>query len=123
MKKKLFKLLMVPFLGGITGCGSSVLFKMSVLNENENAIVRTYDYFNGEFTHKKTINKTTAIKVAVITKSGKLSIDIKDSNLTSYYTGNITENASFNVNVPEGKYTFTLSAEEHSGSYSFIWTK
>lgn len=107
---------------GLVGCGSNALFSNSILVEKDGDIKREYAKFNGEFEHKIECSNDTTINVAIVTKSGSLSLKIINTDTSnSPYSGNFIEDMNFSVNVSKGKYKFLLNANEHCGSYSFTW--
>ena len=82
----------------------------------------SYENFNGSRVFREKFEKGDVISVTVNTKKGKLSIRIEQENQEPIYSGNITQDFSFKVNVDEGgSYNVKLNAEDHKGSFSLTW--
>ena len=88
----------------------------------EGEISMSYENFNGSRVFREKFEKGDVISVTVNTKKGKLSIRIEQENQEPIYSGNITQDFSFKVNVDEGgSYNVKLNAEDHKGSFSLTW--
>lgn len=119
MKAKLLKLVTLPLLFATTSCGGYT-FVGCIRNETPSVFRAEYKSFDGKHDGTLNVKNDGAIKVAIVTTSGKLSVTIQNNATNDIpYVGNIEENMNFDVNVVAGKYTITLNAINHSGSYSF----
>lgn len=110
----------------LTGCVSgSYVTKRSVANQNSHSFSMRYNYFNG--TKVYTINakeENLAVKVDIQSDSGDLAITIAKDGEAPAYTGNQIPTSSFTVYLKEpGKYTVTVTAQKHCGSFSLDWGK
>ena len=124
MKTKTLKLLTLPLLFGMCACNDyeSGRYFMCITSKTANSISKEYEKFNGKCTYNRNFEKETTISVETTSKSGTLILKIyKTDNSEEYYTGNLTEDFSFTVNVPEGKCTMFVEGQEHSGSFKFSW--
>lgn len=121
MKRILITLLALLML--LSGCTGSYTTKMSVENRNSHSFSMRYDYFNG--TKVYTIDakeEHLAVKVDIVSDSGELAVTIAKGGETPAYTGNQIPTSSFTVYLSDpGKYTVTITAQKHAGSYSFDW--
>ena len=124
MKTKVLSLLTLPLLFGMCGCKDveSGTYFLCISTKTSTSISKSYEKFNGHATYNREFNNETTISIVTTTKSGKLVLKVTNTNTdTEYYAGNLTQDFSFTVNVPEGKYSLYVEAEEHSGSYEFSW--
>ena len=123
MKAKTLRLLTLPLLLGMTACDTeSGTYFLCITKNTENSISKEYDKFTGKSNFERTFKVETTIDVVTTTKSGNLLLKISSNDDgKEYYSGNLTEDFSFKVNVPSGKYSLHVEGTEHSGSYKFEW--
>ena len=67
------------------------------------------------------LDKVANMRIDFITNSGKLDYVITDSNGDVYMENKDVVSNGFGFEMPRGKYTVRLDANDHSGSYSFSW--
>ena len=105
----------------LVGCTSSAyMVRNCIEQQNATLFSAKYSYFQGTRNYKININEDKEVKVNITTSKGTLSVKVYDSS-TSFYEGNIENDFSFTLNLDKGKYKVSLTAKEHSGSYSFSW--
>ena len=85
-----------------------------------------YEQFNGSKQYRlKTRQDGTTVRVDVETESGTLSVTVTAAGIKDelVYSADDLQTGSFTFIVPEtGKYTVTVTADKHSGSFSFDWS-
>ena len=124
MKTRNLKLLTLPLLFAMCGCSDieSGTYLFCVTENTSTQIKKTYEKFNGHASYKREFKNDTTISVNTTTESGTLVMKITGTDDDKeYYSGNLTENFDFTVNVPVGKYTLFVEGKEHSGSYKITW--
>ena len=114
--KKLLAMFVSCLLVGCTS--SSYIVKNCIEHQNATLFSAKYSYFQGRRNYQININEDKEVKVNITTSKGTLSVKVYDS-YTSFYEGNIENDFSFTLNLNKGKYKVSLTAKEHSGSYSF----
>ena len=110
----------------LTGCGrGSYRTVMSVAQQNSHSFSMRYELFDGEKVYTiKAGDQKVAVAVSVETQSGNLAITIAKDGEEPVYSGHHLLTTDFVVYLNEpGKYTVTLSAQDHSGSYYFDWSE
>ena len=124
MKAKKLGLLTLPLLFAMCGCADveSGTYFLCVTSKTPSSISKEYEKFNGNGTYKRDFKNDTTISVVTTTKSGTLVLKVTNTETEEeYYTGNLTKDLSFTVNVPKGKCTMYVEGKEHSGSFKFSW--
>lgn len=120
---KRFFVTLLALLMLLSGCTGSFVTKSSKENQNSHSFSMRYSYFNG--TKVYTIDakeEKLAVKVDIVSDSGDLAITIAKDGEAPAYTGNQIPTSSFTVYLAEpGRYTVTVTANAHTGSYSFDW--
>ncbi|MGM9640880.1 MAG: hypothetical protein ACI3V3_05890 [Faecousia sp.] len=126
MKRILCLVLCALMLVNFSGCRSkSACFTYrSIENQNDHSFSMRYETFDGtkEYTIRVHDGQTLAVKVEIVTESGSLALTIAQKGEEPAYMGNDLQTTGFTVYLKEaGTYRVTLTADEHSGSYSFDW--
>ncbi|MGM9681945.1 MAG: hypothetical protein ACI3XR_10640 [Eubacteriales bacterium] len=84
----------------------------------------SYEKFDGtkEYSIRVKDGETLAVKVSIVTEGGSLALTIAQNGDQPAYRGKDLPTTDFTVYLKEaGTYTVTLTADEHSGSYSLDW--
>lgn len=112
----------------LVGCGKISVQGESVINgkkrQTSSSFSSSYDSFKGvrEYHIKVNEDETLQVKIDIKTTSGKLKIVIALGDNDPIYTGTISEDVSFTVNLKQaGNYTVKIETNKHEGSYSFNW--
>ena len=131
MKRTFAALLLAVMLLTLGGCEgalvSSGFTTMSVSTETGESFSMRYMEFDGMKQYRlRTKQDNTIVRVDVESISGTLSITVTSAGNRDelvFYKENL-ESGSFTFTVPEkGRYTVTMTADEHEGSYALDWSK
>lgn len=94
--------------------------KSQVLKGNESVqdrlISAQYTVFDGQKNYALVLDRASSIRFDITTESGKLTLCVTDGQV-QYYSGNISEDFSFSLNVPEGNYQISVKGRNHRGSF------
>lgn len=131
MKRIACLLLLLTLALPMTACESALRSSgttfMCVSTETSESFSMSYEKFDGMKQYRlKTKQDNAAVWVNIETESGTLSVKVTsaDKSDTLVYEAENLQTGDFAFTVPEaGKYTVTVTADEHSGSYSFDWSK
>lgn len=110
----------------LTGCVSgSFVTRGCVTKQTSTGISMKYRSFDGCKTFSLRIDgENPEIWVEIRSDSGSFGLTIEDADGNKYYSGNELPTSSFTVVLPQsGKYTVTVTARKHSGSFSLDWGK
>lgn len=128
MKRFLIALLAAAMLLMLAGCEfSSGMKLMCVETSTSTSWKMSYSKFTG--TERETIRTTepdTRVTVQVVTNAGSLNLKVTpaDDPDRTLYQGTDMPTCEFTFNIPEaGKYTVTVTADDHEGSYVLDWSK
>ena len=122
MKRIFLLLLLLSLL--LTGCGSE---KTSIISEVNTAseFSMSYTSFTGTRTAAISISDsaTAAVTGVLSSSSGNLSIRISDeAGNVAFAADDVSGSASFSVSLTgPGEYIIEVSADAHTGSFSFTW--
>lgn len=130
MKKVLCLLLVAAMALPLTGCDEALVSSgttfMCVSNQTSESFSMSYEQFDGMKQYRlKTRQDHTTVRVDVETESGSLSVKVTaaDGRDELTYVAENLQTGSYAFEVPNaGKYTVTVTADEHSGSFSFDWS-
>ncbi len=113
-------LLAVAFVPGCTVVDAKEYFESS----GDGYWEASYEYLDG-FRQREVILSETgehSFSIETHTNSGTFSLNIKDSDGKTIYTGNEHAPSSFQVRTEgEGTYTVRVDAIKHNGSFSIKW--
>ena len=130
MKRAFLAVLVAAMLLMMAGCEGALVSSgttfMCVSTETSESFSMDYEQFNGSKQYRlKTRQDGTTVRVDVETESGTLSVKVTAAGSKDelVYSADDLQTGSFTFHVPEaGKYTVTVTADKHSGSFSFDWS-
>ena len=125
MKKRISAvLLLLMLLLAVTGCEYSSTV-MSSERTTPNGFSMSYKKFNGVKSYDiRTKGNGAVITMDIVSESGTLSVRILDSDDTVVYEANDLVTGSYVIVLPgSGKHVIKMTAEDHSGSFAFNWSK
>lgn len=99
---------------------NSYVVRNCIEKKTSNSFSSQYDYFSGNRKYSMKIKEDTTVQVKFTSKSGMLKVKVYNDD-SSYYEGNIDYDFDFTLNLKQGKYTVSFSADKHHGSYFFSW--
>ncbi|MEG2814259.1 MAG: hypothetical protein RSA79_06630 [Oscillospiraceae bacterium] len=128
MVKKISLILLTIILTiNLSGCTYGAIKTTNSIEKNtSNKFSMTYDKLSGYKATEINVKKgqSVEINVNIVTDGGTLNAYIAKDNKKedAVYNGEELKTSEFNVTLSEeGKYTIRIDAEDHSGSYAFVW--
>lgn len=85
-----------------------------ICHEDRSSFSASYNSLNGTL-HKKISPKESILHIAVETKSGSLTIEVKDAKDNVIFDTACAGNEAYDINI-SGKITVIINADHHSGS-------
>ena len=110
---------------GLVGCVSvsgNYIEKFSVSSQGKNKFSDKYDSLDGTKTYTIKAKECSNLELNVTTDSGKLTVEITDSNGQLVYQKVDIDGLTETITLEKGgKYNISFIAHEHSGSFSCKW--